>query len=329
MNVLITGGTGFIGSRLALRCLEQKLKVRVIGQENTDAERENKVLIISKGAEIVSASVTDRKSVFAALDGIDIVYHLAAAQHEANVPDQVFWDVNVTGTKNVLEGSVNTGVKNFIHGSTIGVYGSGAEGQLNEQSTVRPDNIYGKTKLEGEKVVLAYKERLHVVIIRISETYGPGDRRLLKLFKAILKNVFFVIGNGRNKHHLIYIDDLINGFFLCTDTPEANGETFILTGRDILNTNEMVNVIAETLGQKPPKFHTPFLPFLWIAIIMETVLPPFKIQPPLHRRRLDFFKKNLYFSNDKAKNLLNFHPEYSFIEGARQTADWYAQKRLL
>ena len=177
MNVLITGGTGFIGSMLALRCLEKGQNVRVLGQENTDAETENKELITSKGAEFIAASVTDKKSVFAVLDGIDVVYHLAAAQHEANIPDQVFWEVNVTGTENLLKGSVNAGVKKFIHGSTIGVYGSGAEGQLNEESTLRPDNIYGKTKLEGEKAVLAFKEQLPVVIVRISETYGPGDRR--------------------------------------------------------------------------------------------------------------------------------------------------------
>ena len=329
MNVLITGGTGFIGSRLALRCLEKGQNVRVLGQENTDAETENKELITSKGAEVISASVTDKKSVLAALDRIDIVYHLAAAQHEANVPDQIFWDVNVTGTKNVLEGSVDTGVKRFIHGSTIGVYGSGAEGQLNEQSTLRPDNIYGKTKFEGEKVVLAFKENLPVVIIRISETYGPGDRRLLKLFKAIQKNTFFTIGNGGNKHHLIYIDDLIDGFFLCNDSLEANGEIFVLAGKDILTTNDMVRVIAETLEKKPPKFHAPFLPFLWIAIVMETVLRPIGIQPPLHRRRLDFFKKNLYFSKDKTKSVLNFYPKYTFAEGARRTADWYMKKGLL
>ena len=329
MNVLITGGTGFIGSRLALRCLERGQNVRVLGQENTAAETENKDLITSKGAEVVSASVTDQKSVIAALEDIDVVYHLAAAQHEANVSDQVFWDVNVSGTENVLRGSVKAGVKHFIHGSTIGVYGSGAEGELNELSELRPDNIYGKTKLEGEKVLLAFKEKLPVVIIRISETYGPGDRRLLKLFKAIQKNVFFMVGNGRNKHHLIYIDDLIDGFFLCIESSRANGEAFIFTGRDILTTTDMVRVIAEALGEEPPKFHAPFLPFLWTAIVMETVLRPLGIQPPLHRRRLDFFKKNLFFSQDKTRELLGFHPKYTFAEGARQTAEWYIEKGLL
>ena len=192
MNVLITGGTGFIGSRLALKCLHMGHRVRVFGQENTPAEAVNRELIQAEGAEIVVGSVTDNEKVIESLHGIDIVYHLAAAQHEANVSDQIFWDVNVTGTRNLIEASFGAGVKRFVHGSTIGVYGSALNGKLDEDSPLRPDNIYGITKLEGERVVLSYQGKLPLVIIRISETYGPGDRRLLKLFKGIKKNIFFI-----------------------------------------------------------------------------------------------------------------------------------------
>ena len=123
MEVLITGGTGFIGSRLALKCLERGDHVRILAQENTDAERENRKSIEAAGARIISGSVTDRNKVAESIRGIDVVYHLAATQHEMNIPDQVFRDVNVNGTKNMLEASVEFGVKRFIHGSTIGVYG--------------------------------------------------------------------------------------------------------------------------------------------------------------------------------------------------------------
>ena len=103
MKVLITGATGFIGSRLTLRCLEQGQTVRVLGQNRNPAEEENVRLLRERGAEVVIASVTEPDSLVAAHDGIDVVYHLAAAQHEANVPDQHFWDVNVEGTRNMLD----------------------------------------------------------------------------------------------------------------------------------------------------------------------------------------------------------------------------------
>jgi nucleoside-diphosphate-sugar epimerase len=325
MEVLITGGTGFIGSRLALRSLERGDAVRVLGQENNPAERENRRLIESKGARIVLGSVTEREKMFDLTRGVDLVYHLAAAQHEANVPDQHFWDVNVTGVKNILEASLAAGVKRFVHGSTIGVYGSALEGEINEQSPLRPDNIYGVTKLEGEKVALSFQEKLPVVIIRISETYGPGDRRLLKLFKAIKKKIFFMIGNGENLHHLIYIDDLIDGMFLAAEVPGVIGKTFVLAGKEPLTTKKMVQVIADELGTSLPKVRAPLSAFLMLATIMEKMLRPLGIQPPLHRRRMDFFKKSFVFTQGEAARHLGFAPKYSFKQGVHETAKWYAE----
>ena len=151
MRILITGGTGFIGSQLALNSLEKGHSVRVLGQKNTEAESQNMSLIQEKGAEVVLGSVTEKGVVSDILKEIDVVFHLAAAQHEMNVPDKRYWDVNVAGTKNMLEASINAGVKRFVHGSTIGVYGSALEGNIDENSTLKPSNIYGRTKLEAEK----------------------------------------------------------------------------------------------------------------------------------------------------------------------------------
>ena len=116
MKILITGGTGFIGSRLALKCIEKGYLVKVLGQENTIAEKENKRLIEEKGVEVTLAAITDRDALFELLKGVDVVYHLAAAQHEMNVPDQRFLDVNVKGTENMLIASINAGVKRFVMG---------------------------------------------------------------------------------------------------------------------------------------------------------------------------------------------------------------------
>ena len=327
MEVLITGGTGFIGSRLALQCLEKGYAVRVLGQENTAAEADNKRLLEGRGAKVTVASVTQREQLFEALHGVDLVYHLAAAQHEANVPDRRFWEVNVTGTKNILEASVNARVKRFVHGSTIGVYGAALEGRLDEHSPVQPDNIYGITKLEGEKLVLSFREKLPVVVIRISETYGPGDRRLLKLFKGIQKRVFFIIGGGKNIHHPIYIDDLIEGFFLAATAEEARGHLFVLAGKEPLTTAAMVETIAKQLGTRIPTFHFP----LWrcslsLRVILETICRPMRIQPPLHRRRLDFFRKDFLFSQERSRQILGFVPRVSFAQGVAETAKWYAER---
>jgi nucleoside-diphosphate-sugar epimerase len=329
MKVLITGGTGFIGSQLALKCLEKGDVVRVLGQVNTPAEKENKQLIEKKGVDVILGSITDKEIIDDVVKGIDIVYHLAASQHEMNIPDKRYWDVNVWGTKNLLEATVAAQVKRFVHGSTIGVYGSALEGNIDEHSLLKPDNIYGITKLEGEKLVMSFKEKLPVTIIRISETYGPGDRRLLKLFKTIKKNIFFIIGKGENVHHLIFIDDLIEGFFMSASSESAVGKIFVLAGKEILTTNEMVEVIAKQLGTKIPRFHAPLFAFLFLATIMETILRPLGIQPPLHRRRMDFFKKSFSFSKKDTLRHLGFEPKVTFSEGVSKTIKWYKELSML
>ncbi len=329
MKVLITGGTGFIGSRLAYRCRERGDAVVILAQVNTPAERENAQQLKSDGFDIVEGGVGDESVVERAVDGCDVVFHLAAAQHEANVPDKHFWDVNVEGTRNLLEASIRAGVKRFVHGSTIGVYGVEMQGELSETSALKPDNIYGITKKAGEELVLSCKDRLPVAVIRISETYGPGDRRLLKLFKGIKKRRFFVIGSGKNRHQLVYVDDLIDGMFAAQERQEALGEVFVIAGNEILTTNKMVETIAGVLGVAELKFKAPMWPFYILALVMEKTLRPLGIQPPLHRRRLDFFKKTLYFSQDKSSRLLGFQAKTDFRTGAAETAAWYRDNNLL
>lgn len=328
-KVLITGGTGFIGSRLALRCRETGSDVVVYGQENTPAEKDNSRLLKSKGIPVILGAITDSVKLENTMDSVTYVFHLAAAQHEANVPDQVFWDINVFGTQGLLEIAGRKGVKRFIHGSTIGVYGSALNGVIDEDSPLRPENIYGVTKLEGEKIVLSAKERQPVAVVRISETYGPGDRRLLKLFKGIQKGIFFVIGSGENIHHLIYIDDLLDGMIAAAKDENAKGEVFVLAGKEPVTTNQMVQTIAEKLGKKIPPIKAPLLPFMVTALSMELVLRPLGLNPPLHRRRMDFFRKSFLFSIDRAQRKLGFNPACSFEEGVQKTLEWYRKKNYL
>ena len=328
MTVLITGGTGFIGSRLALRCLADGDSVRVFGQENTPAESANRKLVEQHGAQVVLGSVTQPEALAELVRGVHTVFHLAATQHEMNVLDQRFWDVNVGGTRNMLEASTSAGVNQFVHGSTIGVYGR-SNGVLTEESATEPDNIYGRTKLEAERVVLSFRDRLPVTVIRIPEVYGPGDRRLIKLFKAIDRNVFFMIGRGENVHHVIYIDDLIRGLLAAARTPEATGEIILLGGKEPVTTSEMVTTIARVLNKPAPRIRVPLMALTALATFLELTLRPLGIQPPLHRRRLDFFRKSFTLSFSKAQKLLGFSPAVAFADGAERTAEWYREMAYL
>jgi dihydroflavonol-4-reductase len=323
MKILITGGTGFIGSRLALAALGAGHDLVVAGQLNSDAERARAQEIASAGVHIEQGSLQDPIYARRVTQGCQIVIHLAAAQHEANVPDEYFFDVNVKGTQVLLEASQSAGVRRFVYGSTIGVYGE-SDGQLLDEDTApRPVNVYGRSKLRAEQVVNSFGRSLDTSIVRISETYGPGDFRLLKLFRGLNRGRFLIIGSGLNRRQVIHVLDLVRGLMLAATSPAAVDQTFVMAGQEIMTTRDLVHGVANAVGRSAPPWQVPMWPFLAAAVVFEHTLSPLGIQPPLHRRRLDFFRKSFVFSTAKAQRLLNFSPTIAFQDGAVETAKWY------
>ena len=329
MKVAITGASGFIGARLAQVSRERGHEVVALGRINNPIEAARTRSLEASGVQLNDVDIGDAAGLQQTLEGVDLIFHLAAAQHEANVGEDYFRRINVEGTRTLLEAALRAGVSRFVHGSTIGVYGSAARGELDERSPTRPDNMYGITKLEGEQLAISYNDRLPVTVIRISETYGPGDNRLLKLFRAIKKGRFLMIGSGLNLRQLIYVDDLIDGMYRAAERRESAGQVYVLAGAETLTTRDTVDTIAAAMGVHPGALRLPFLPFLVLAVVMETTMRPLGLQPPLHRRRLDFFRKSFYFALDKSKRELGFTPRVSFADGAKLTADWYQTEGLL
>ncbi len=329
MKLLITGGSGFIGSRLALAVRTEGHEPVVAGQLNSEPERVRAQELAAAGIPIEQGPLQDPNFARRIAEGCEVIIHLAAAQHEANVPDEYFFDVNVNGTRTLLEAAKLAGVKRFVYGSTIGVYGEYRGQPLDENTPPRPMNVYGRSKLTAEEVVKSYAQALETSIVRISETYGPGDFRLLKLFRAVDRGRFFIIGSGLNQRQTIHVADLVRGLRLAAVSPAAVGETFVMAGEETMTTRELVDEVARALGRKAPSLHLPMWPFLAAAVLFERTLTPLGVQPPLHRRRLDFFRKSFVLSSAKARAVLGFSPAIPFAEGAVETAGWYRAKGYL
>jgi nucleoside-diphosphate-sugar epimerase len=328
MKTLITGATGFIGSRLALRCCEQGMVVRALGRRISAVERENARELEDKGVEIREVSVEDRARLADAMVGVGLVFHLAAAQHEANVPDAYFREINVEGTRNLFDAAQAARVDRVVHGSTIGVYAWQPGRSVGNDSPLEPGNIYGVTKLEAEEVVRSYAGQVPFAIARISETYGPGDRRLLKLFKGAARGLSVQIGDGRNLHHLVYVDDLIDGLLAAATEEAAIGRTFVLAGRKPVTTRQMLEAVTRALGRSQRTLRVPLAPLMLLATLMEGALRPLGVQPPLHPRRMDFFRKSFAFSLEEAE-ALGYKPRVDLDEGMQATARWYVEQGLI
>lgn len=329
MRLLITGATGFIGSRLAVLARDAGHDVVATGAINNPVERERSASLARSGIDVVIGSLLADDLAPAVTRGCDAVIHLAAAQHEAHLDDEHFRRVNVEGTTRLLQAAANSGVRRFVYGSTIGIYGGRTGGKLDETSPTDPGNVYTRTKLQAEVAVRGCERIPEPTVMRIAETYGPGDLRLLKLFRAIKRGRFLMIGSGHNRHALVHVDDVARGLLLGATRPEAAGDIFVLAAGDDLTTHEMVDAIAAAVGRAVPRLRLPFWPFLLAATAGEKMLQPLGLKPPLHRRSLDFFDKSFVLSADKAATRLGFTPQHRFVASARSTAHWYEAQGLI
>ena len=324
MTVLVTGATGFTGGHLA-RSLAATHQVRALVREPEKARD-----LAARGIELAAGDLRDRTALAAAVAGVDVVYHVAAIYRSAGVPDDTYRAINRTAVGHLIEAAAAAGVRRVVHCSTVGVHGDVDGPPANEDAPLKPGDIYQVTKLEGETVARETASRcgVELTIVRPSGIYGPGDRRLLKLFRNVTRR-FPVLGSGQIYYHLTYIDDLVEGFRLCGEHPAAAGRTYILAGGEVTTLNEVMALIAAAAGVRPPSIHLPVWPF-WIAgAACEAICVPLGIEPPLYRRRVDFFTKSRAFDISRARAEIGYAPRVDLREGITRTLAWYREHAWL
>jgi len=328
-RILITGATGFIGCRLSELWQSEGRTVRAIGMVRNDVETKRAAALRRTGVELLVSDLASTNDTDAVLDDVDTVIHLAAAQHEANVSEDYFHKINVNATRDLLLQCEKHGVHRFFYASSIGVYGVNDDYEIDENTALAPDNYYGHSKVAAEAMLADYDGDVSIYIGRIGETYGPWDMRLQKLYAGIGKGQFWLVGPCKNLHQPIYVDDLATTIDKLLATPDASRKPVILCGDQAITTREMCASIAASLGVTLNRWSVPMWPLVVAAVGLEMTLGKVGIQPPLHRRRLDFFRKSLSFSTAARDHLLAVPAQISFEEGARKTAIWYRQNHWL
>jgi dihydroflavonol-4-reductase len=322
VRVLVTGVTGFTGGHLARALVARGYRVRGLVRRATDSTP-----LEASRIEPVIGSLEDTPAVARALTDIDIVYNIAALYRQASIPNAAYYDVNAKAAGALVEAAAAAGVQRVVHCSTVGVHGDVEKPPADEDAPLNPGDVYQRTKVEGERLAreAAARTGIALTIARPSGIYGPGDRRLLKLFKGVARRRFVVLGSGDIFYHLTYIDDLVEGFRLCGETPAAANRTYILAGSEVTTLNELIRIIADEAGVRPPALKLPVWPVWTAAAICEAICAPFGLEPPLYRRRVDFFTKSRAFNITRARTELGFAPAVGLRDGSRRTLAWYRQ----
>lgn len=330
MNVLVTGATGFTGGHLAQHLSARGDRVRALVRPISRG-RFDRSALPARGVAAAEGDLSDAAAVRRAAEGIDVVYHIAATYREAGQPDSAYRAINVEGTRHVLQAAKDAGVKRVVHCSTGGVHGHIAHPPANEDAPFNPGDIYQETKLAAEQLAREFgaSNGLDVVVARPIGIYGPGDTRFLRMFRGLARGRFPLIGSGQAFYHLTFIDDLVEGFRLCGTVPAASGRTYILAGPRYTTLEQLIQLVARQLGVSPPRVHLPVWPFWTAGLLCEMICVPLRIEPPIYRRRVDFYTKSRAFDTTRARTELGFAPAVDLEEGIRRTADWYRKEGLL
>lgn len=323
-RVLVTGATGFTGAVLTRKLCERGLKVRAIARGRSDLGPLEGLPI-----EWVRGEVYDPATVAAAMPGTGIVFHVAAAYRESGLADDTYRKVHVDSTRLLAEAALREpGFRRFVHISTVGVHGHIEHPPADESCPFHPGDIYQRTKAEAEQWLHAFAARagLPYAVVRPAAIYGPGDRRLLKVFTMAARPVFPVIGRSKGLYHLIHVDDLTEIIQLAAVHPAAAGQAVIAGDPAALALSEIVRIIGREYGREPRLVRLPAWPFFLAADLCEAVCKPWGWAPPIYRRRVAFFTKDRSFNTARLREQLGYQYRRTTERGLRDTARWYLEQ---
>lgn len=326
-KVLVTGATGFTGNYLIRALAETGCEIHAIARPSSRlGDLENLPVTWHRG------NVYDEDLIEKAMQGVNYVFHLAAAYREAKAGDEVYSLVHIKSTQLLADAaSRQPDFRKFVHVSTVGVLGHIENPPANEESPYNPGDIYQSTKVEGEQWILAFskEKNLPLTVIRPAAIYGPGDRRLLKIFKLAKMTVTPILGFGKGLYHLIHVEDLVRYIVAAATTEKALGQIYICGNPQTYSIPEMTRVIKETLGLPNRSLRIPASPFFLIGYLCEAICKPLNIEPPIYPRRVAFFTKDRSFETSKIQRDLGNLYKYSSEAGIRHLTRWYVDQGWL
>jgi len=324
MRVLVTGATGFVGGALVAALREHQHDVRALVRSRPRAEG-----LVAQGVELTLGEVGDRQALADAVGGVQAVVHLAGLLAEPHPGD--FIRVNVEGTRNVVEAAEAAGVERLVFVSSVSASGPSPTGApLTETQPSSPASAYGRSKADAERLVRAHGERLPYTIVRPPVVYGPGDRKLLPLFKLARLGVLPSAGAGTERVSLVHVRDLAVGIAAALEHPAAARDTFFLADPDAPSLRELLRTIGLAAGADVHVLPLPPAAVFGAALLTETLGRLVRRTPMFNSDLIaDLVGHSWVCSPDHAREVLGFETKIGWREGLRDAAGWYLAQSLV
>lgn len=324
--VLVTGGTGFIGSNLVAALVNEGCHVRILRRATSDRRA-----LGSLEVEECVGDIRDRSSLVRAIKGCDMVFHTAAMVSYWRKKRSEMMEINVVGMKNVVESCLDLGIEKLVHTSSIAAIGFEPEGKLADESTSfnwEPYDVgYRISKYRGEQEVMkGVRLGLQAVMVNPSVVIGPrdihfhGGQLIRDVFK---KRLFYSASGGMN---VVDVDDVVRGHISAARRGRI-GERYILGGENLTH-HQIVSITSEVVGGLGVWLRLPTWVVQALAAGAETVANLTNTRPWLTRELVAGLDLTVWFSHDKARRELNYHPN-SFREAVQKAFDWYRQNGFL
>ena len=324
MRVLVTGGTGFLGSHLVERLLEEP------GAEVHALVRDPSKLRWLKGIERVRLLPGDLQNLPALPAGLGCVFHLAGLTKTFKASD--YYTVNREGTANLLRAlEGQSGALRFVHLGSIAAGGPSAPRRpVCEEDAPRPVSPYGESKLMAEAEILKYKDRFLVVILRAAAVYGPRDEDFLEYFRWMKRGILPLVGQRRKSLSLLYVRDAVRAILLAARPEVPSGEIFNIADPRIYTWEDIGRTVAGLLGKKLIPVRFP----LWTAYLASAASEGIGRLgggvSALNVSKYKQMKPDCWVADvRKARQGLGFESRFSLGEGLGETIAWYLWKGLL
>jgi nucleoside-diphosphate-sugar epimerase len=322
MTILVTGGSGFLGSHIIEQLAEAGRPVRALVRRSSDT----KFLRSLRNVELVDGAVDDRASLERAVEGATAVVHSAGLVKARNLDE--FLRVNATGTENLLSACLphRTSLKRFVQVSSVTVGGpSDAYGNpVSVDATPRPVTNYGRSKLAAEKAVLTQKDQLKVTVIRPPAIYGPRDREILAFFKSIKLGVLPLLGSPQSKLSMTFGPDCARACILAIDADVPSGSVFAVDDGAVHTMAELISEAESAMGKRAfLRIPLPRRVVLGAALMSESYGKLTNRAMMLTRDKCNELFDQWVCDGSKAADQLGFTPSVTFAEGVKRTVDWY------